>query len=63
MLCDINYVGAVYHYYDSHRRIFNDSRPDRIKIKEENDRKTKIRARQKQVHIQLCGVSFIYNMI
>ena len=57
----------MYRYYDSRRRIFNDSRPERIKIKEQNDRKTKIRARQKLVHtisnfmIFYCAMIQLYN--
>jgi len=40
---------AVHRYYESRRRLYNDAQPGRLSAKEENDRKSKIRARQRQV--------------
>jgi len=42
-------LGAVHHYFESHCRQYVDSQPERLHIKEENTRKTKIRSRQRQV--------------
>lgn len=41
--------GAVSRHFESRRRIYNDSQLSRISIKEENDKKTKIKNRQRQV--------------
>ena len=41
---------AVHCYHESCRRLFVDFQPERLHIKEENTRKTKIRTRQRQVY-------------
>jgi len=43
-------LGAVSRHFESRRRIHNDSQLSRISIKEENDRKTKLKNRQRQVN-------------
>ena len=43
------FVGAVYRYYESRRRIYNDSQPSRLAAKKTNERRNKIRNRQRQV--------------
>lgn len=47
-------TGAVYRHYESRRRIYNDQQPSREAARLENERKTKIRNRQRQVHILGC---------
>ena len=42
-------VEAVHRHFESRRRMFNDSQPHRLSIKESNDKKTKLCNRQKQV--------------
>lgn len=46
----VYFVGAVHRYYESRRRQYIDSKPERVAIKEQNDKKTKLRSRQKQVY-------------
>ena len=41
---------AVHCYHESCRRLFVDFQPERLHIKEENTRKTKIRTRQRKVY-------------
>ena len=45
------YLEAVYRYYESRRRMYLDEQPERAAIKAENDRKTKLKSRQRQVCI------------
>lgn len=42
------FVGAVYRYYESRRRRLNDARPQRVPVVEEQKKRAKIRAFQKQ---------------
>lgn len=44
---------AVHRYYESRRRQYIDSKPERVAIKEQNDKKTKLRSRQKQVYLYM----------
>ena len=44
-------VEAVSRYYESRRRLFNDSQPERQTAKQHNEKKTRIRNRQRQVII------------
>lgn len=48
--CYVYILGAVHRYYESRRRQYIDSKPERVAIKEHNDKKTKLKSRQKQVY-------------
>ena len=45
------FIGAVYRYYESRRRIYNDSKPSRLAAKKTNEKKNRIRNRQRQVQL------------
>ena len=42
-------VEAVHRHFESRRRMFNNSQPHHLSVKESNGKKTKLRNRQKQV--------------
>ena len=42
-------IGAVHRYYESRRRLFNDSQPNRVPIVERNKKNAKKKAFQKRV--------------
>ena len=45
------FIGAVYRYYESRMRIYNDSKPSRLAAKKTNEKKNRIRNRQRQVQL------------
>ena len=45
------FIGAVYRYYESRRRVYNDSKPSRLAAKKTNEKKNRIRNRQRQVQL------------
>ena len=45
------FIGAVYRYYESRRRIYNGSKPSRLAAKKTNEKKNRIRNRQRQVQL------------
>ena len=49
ILCD--FVGALYRYWESHKRTVNDSRPDRAEAVEQNKKKLKRKSHQRGVCI------------
>lgn len=56
-LC-ILFVGAVYRHFESRRRIYNDSQPSRLAAKKTNEKRNKIRSRQRQVQ---CSMLYFLN--
>lgn len=57
------YLEAVHRLFESRRRMFNDSQPHCISIKESNDKKTKLHNRQKQVIIFSTGAAIFIKLM
>jgi hypothetical protein len=58
-------IGAVYRYYESRRRVFNDSKPGRASTVEKNNKQRRTKQAQKQVTLfqnlyygLVCSISF-----
>lgn len=48
IVCICMLPGVVYRHYESRRRRYNDDQPSRLRAKQENDKRNKIRSRQRQ---------------